>query len=338
MAKRTTVKKEENPMLRAVRFAALASKDDGKNISESHSRIVNGYVIGFDGIVAAGHPIDTDLPHVCPHTAQLVKSLERVSAQHSITITNNMIHIRGDKFKSHVQCVPVEDMPYIAPDARAYPMNNAFATAAAEAMVFTKEGADKIVMASILTGDGTLKGTNGNAFVEVYHGIPTPPGLIIPVSFVKILAKITDKEIAGFGFSEQSLTIHYSDGAWVRTQLYSEGWPKIDGILVEFTQASQYDIPKGFFEAIETVMPFAAKKEHRARFIYTDYNEIRSHPKEYELGAVVEVKGIPSAVHSAFFGPDLLVTKNYVSKIDQTHQKYLYLFSEKSRYILIRAD
>lgn len=335
MAKRTTKKKEESPLLEAVRFAALTQREDGHNPGDKHCRIVQGWIMSFNGILAVAHPIATELPHVCPNTFQLVKSLERVSDEHAMVFQNDVINIKGNGFKSMVQCIDPNSLPFVNPDAKYYPMNNKFVEAAEVASMFTKEGADRIVQSSVLTGDGTLCGTNGTAYIEVYHGIPTPPNLIIPKVFFDTLKKIKIN-IVGFGFSEATLTVWFENGAWLKTQLYGEGWPDTGRFAAMFTESTQYDVPKGFFEAIETVLPFA-ERENKGRFVYTDYNEIRSHRTEDNAGAVVEVKGVPSAINSAFFGPDVLKMKDIAVKIDYTHQDKIFVFGEISRAIFVRA-
>lgn len=336
MAKRATKTKEVHPLFDAVKFAAMAQKEDGKNISERHCRIINGYIVGFNGIVTAAHPIGEELPHICPNTSQLLKALERITGEHTFTIQGDKIYARGSKFKAFIDCVDPQSVAFVAPDPRQYPLNNAFRDAAELATVFTKEGQDRIVFSSIISGNQTLIGTNGHAFIEAFHGIPFPPDVIIPKAFIDVLVK-AGGNIIGFGYNPgNSLTIWYDNNAFIKTQLYVEGWPAPAGVMQHFDVAEKLDIPKGYFEAIETVLPFA-QRETKNRFLYTEYNEIRSHPVGVDAGAVVEVKGVPSSVNSAFFGPDVLKMKDVAETMDQTHQNYIFFFGKTSRAIFARA-
>lgn len=296
MAKRATKKTEESEIVAAVRFASLAQQAEGST-NQVHCRLTGSQIIAYDGILATGTALESGEIQICPNTIQFLRALERAKDKYSLTLLDDgNIVVTTSKFRAIIQCVGANDLPWIGPDPKQWPLSDNFRIAAEAAGIFTAEGATAVQYAALTTLDGSIVGTNGRVLIEAYHGIPTPPGLIIPKQFFIALNKV-QKPLAGFGFTETSFTVHFEDDSWIRTQLYVNERPlPIDTMIGWLNTARRSELPKEFFTAIEAVAPFSPE----GRF-YIGNDAITSHAND-EQGASFKLKGIePSGSYLAAF-------------------------------------
>lgn len=309
MVKSVRAKPSDNPLLTALRFIEMAQEKEGAK-HQTHCRIMPQGIVAYDGVLAAGIPHSDELPEICPNTYTLIHALDRARGSIAVTVEDGRMTIKASKFKAVVPVLSPLDLEYVGPDAAQYPINDDFRVALSKASVFTKENAQTVVAASVITRNGSVVGTNGNVVVEAWHGIPTPPGLIIPKRFIEKLEK-TKKKISHFGYSETSFTIWFDDNSWLRTQLYVEKWPDIDMILSLTETAVPQDLPKDFWEGMKILEPFA-KENNRVWFTSKG---IRSSPHEGD-GAEYAVKDLPDG--QTYNMKYLLTLEPLVSKFDWT--------------------
>lgn len=328
MAKRAAKAKEEIEILEKLRFISLAQSETGAP-NQTHCHFNGNTLIAYDGIIAAGIMLTDNMPDCCPNTYQLIHALERASDVSAMTFENNSITIKTNKFKAIVNCIPTTDLFPVFPDTGQYPLGDDFRRAANLASIYTKEGAQTVVAASVMLRNGSIVGTNGVAIIEVAHGFAMPPGLIVPMTFVTALDKIK-KPIQSFGFSDTSLTIHFQDNSFLKTQLYSEPWPNID-LFLAYTETAHYiDVPKEFFPAIKSVAPFSDDTR-----VYFNENLIKSNRNE-GVGAEYIVKGVP-ADHS-YNIKNLMVLSDIITKIDFTGNERVTCFmGDKLRGVLAKS-
>lgn len=311
MAKRATKKtKEESPLLAALRFVQAAQQEVG-TVYQTHCRFTNindkPYVVAFDGVLAAGHPVIEEIP-ICPHTYRLIDALERVGGAMSLTaMDNRQLSIKSDKFRALVSCIGDGDLTYVWPDPPQWPLNDNFRKAAAVAGVFNSEGGQTVMQASVVSRDGSVIGTNGTVVIEAWHGIPTPPGMIMPMHFVKELAKV-NKPITRFGFGGNSLTVFFEGDAWLKTQLYQEQYPNVDKVLAWTETAHPAPLPKDIIEGARAVASFAEGQR-----IWIGDGRVQSHATT-DLGAVYEAKGAKVAV--SLNGKHLTAMAEVITQID----------------------
>lgn len=319
--------KEEIDFLKALRFVSKAQQPIG-NPHQTHCRIVGRQIIAYDGILAAGYPTSDEVPEACPHTFQLIAALERANDASAVTFENQVITVKTSKFKAAVPCLSSYDLIYISPDVCAYQLTDTFAVAAKQAAMFTREGAQTVVAASVKTRNGSIVGTNGQALIEVWHGSPTPEELIIPKSFVDAISK-TDGKIVGFGYSETSLTIWYENGSWLKTQLYSEQWPSIDRFLAYTETAHAEDIDKDFWTGVHSVAAFSEDGD-----VYFLDGFVCSHVSTAK-GAEYKLKGGPLKQSYSF--KTILALEGIATKFDWNgNESVSCFFGEKLRGVLAK--
>jgi hypothetical protein len=310
--------KQEIDVLVALRFVARAQREHGTT-SQMHCRVINNQLIGYDGILACGMPLQTQLPETCPNTFQFIHALERAKDASSITFENTTITVKTSKFKATVPCIQGHDMMMIAPDNCLYQLSDAFIKAAVKAAIFTKEGSQTVAGSSVLTTNGTIIGTDTTALIQVFHGLPTPDGLIIPKTFIDAVAK-AGKPIVGFGYSETSFTIWFEDWSWIKTQLFIEQWPPVSSILAYTDTANNVqELDKDFWPGITAVHAFSEDGR-----VYFDDAFICSHLDKGK-GAEYKVKDLPKN-KQAYNAKNLLKLEGIGTKFDFTGNERMAIF------------
>lgn len=288
MARRPRSNKEQdNPLLDALRFVAVAQKDVGTPY-QTHARFSGSEVVAFDGVVAAGHPLPIDL-HACPHTLKLVAALSRVRGAFSMTaLDTQQLSITTNVFRALIPCVPVHDVAPITPDPGNYQIGKEWLDACEIAGVFVTDAAQTVLQSSIITQPFTVIGTNGVALIEAYGRYNTPSGLMLPYPFIKA-AIATGLAPVSFGFSETSFTLHFEGGAWLRTQLYLDALPgRLPDILAQMDNPQVAPIPADLVTAIDAVMKFSDDE----KTICIRENAICSHQEDTQ-GAQYKLDGLP---------------------------------------------
>ena len=121
--------------------------------------------------------------------------------------------------------------------------------------------------------------------MEYWLGINVPQPLNIPMAAIKEIQRVGQPPTHLQADGQDSLTVHYKDGRWLRTQLYSTDWPDLQPILDRAHDAKP--VPPAFFEALGVLKPFVEKTDlvwFRDGAIHTSQAD--------GMGASYEVPGI----------------------------------------------
>lgn len=241
-------------LLTALKFVSVASKDTKQGAYQTHVHIGGKQVVAFDGILAAGHPIDEDLV-AFPHLEQLTDALETAGKKLSLTIEDGALSVTGEKLKATVQCLPAEEMHVVAPDSQRFDMPDSIKAALEVCARYTKESGSKIHEAAVLLTANSCYGTNGLAIVEYWHGVNLPP-MVLPRAFCVAVTKVKSP-LTGFSWGNgNSVTFHFEDGSWIKTQLYTEGYPETVSTIMN-VPAAPIPLPESFIEAVTSVSKFS---------------------------------------------------------------------------------
>jgi hypothetical protein len=293
-----------NALLDALQFVSIVTKSEGAP-HETNLLLRGRSVIGFNGILAASCPIDTDI-HVYPNAELLVKALSKCNEQYSITqLDQNRLAIKSNKFKAIVPCLNPEMMVPTYPDPAVVSLDNRFREALSAVSVLAQEGAQQVYLASVLLNGASLIATTGKVMLEFWGGWNLPCGIGLPKTFATALSKIS-KNISKFGCSKSSVTVWFEDESWLRTQIFAEPWPDVGRILNG--QANVWPLPSEFYTGIEAIEPFSESGD-----IYFGKDILRSHADENK-GACYECSGIPNG--PIFNAKQLKIIQPYVKEID----------------------
>ena len=300
------IAKETNPFLEALRFVNLVLHDKGAPI-ETHMRLQNKTVVGFNGIIGAGSLIQEDI-YAAPNAKLIIEALSKCGQNLSITqLDNGRISIKSDKFKAIVPCIDPNSIPVMLPDTPIASINNELKKAIEAVGVLATEDAQRIVAASILIRQNSCLATNGSIIFEAWHGIDLPT-LAIPKAFVQPIVK-TQKQLKSFGFSASTATFWFEDKSWIRSQLFKEEWPQVDHLLNR--PAKFFDIPKDFWEGLDAIAPFS-----NDGLVYFDDGLIKTN--DDGQGASYEVSGVPKG--PIYNIKNLMTIRQHAKQIDFVSQ------------------
>lgn len=285
-------------LLKALAFLTAATKAPTTTSLPfvGHVFINAGNAIAFDGVVAAGHPVDNSIAGY-PNTRLLVEALENTGKEFNLTVRENgAFEITSDKYQSLVPALPNGDVIPTYPDQNVYGLNATVSTALVAVGKIVSDTADKMVNASVRFAGPSFMATDGATILEAYHGFALPPGVLVPKAFVNAVDKV-GKEPSGFGMSAnwETITFWYPDGSWIRTNTFKDDangkadWP--EGMMRVYasimTAPMNNETPADLFTAVERVLPFAEQD----RRVIVRPGLVRTHP-DRRHGAALEVPAV----------------------------------------------
>lgn len=299
--------KSETPkssLLKALEFVSCVSENVGAP-HETHVGLKNKWAVAFNGIVAAGAPIDEDI-YCYPHTIDMLTALSKCEENFSLTQLDNMrLSIKSGKFKAVVECLEPIIMQEAMPDPPIVGITNKFKEAVEAVGVLASENAQHVLTASVLMNGPSVISTNRTMLFEYWHGLDLPINMPLPKEFVKSLCA-HKKNLTQFGCSNCSATFYFEDGSWLRTQLYATEWPDVSRILN--IEGNLWSIDPQFFKALDAVAPFSDDGN-----VYFDTGLLMSHP-ETSVGASHECNGLPKGVIYPI--KQLKMMQPYAKKVD----------------------
>lgn len=271
-------------ILDTLRFVqgAVSSKDHVPEMK--HFMIEGGRAQAFNGIIAISSPIDFSVD--CkPKAAPLVYAIDRCKEVTSLALTpNGRLRIQSGAFKAFIDCLDSE-APSIRPEGEEVALDGKLLLDAAEKLSpFIGKDASRPWVNGILLRGQSAFATNNVCLVEYWLGVDLPFVVNIPMAAIKELIRVKKPPIHA-QISEKSITFHYEDGCWIRSQLYETNWPDLTKILNR--PSAQAPVPEGLFEALETIKPFA---DINGKVFFSE-DRVFTH-EEDELGADYKVEGL----------------------------------------------
>jgi hypothetical protein len=272
-------------MLKALKFVqgAVAKKDFVPAMT--HFVIEDGMVRSFNGTMALSSPIDIDM-RCAPKAGPMVYAIGQCAEVVSLGLTGaNRLRIQSGPFKAFIDCIEMEDVPHRKPEGEQIAFDGEALLKAIQVLTpFIGDDASRPWTNGILLRGQSAFATNNVCLVEHWLGVNIPQTINIPMPAVKELARVGMPPTHA-QMTEDSISFHYTDGSWLRTQLYSTEWPDIAKVLDRPSNAQP--IPEGLFEGLLYIKPFVEKPEH----VYFIDGHLCTH-EEPELGASYKVEGL----------------------------------------------
>lgn len=252
-------------LINALNFIACLKAPTTTSMPQcSHVWMDMGMAIGFDGVVAAGHPIEDGITGY-PHAKLLAEALDNTDKNFTLTVRENgAFEINSGKYQALVPALERDQLIVTQPDMNQGRINNgaAFVKALETVGKITTETGDKVLYSAIrLYGDGTAMATDSVIIMEAYHGEQTPPGIILPKQFVTALVKC-GKTPVGMGVNHDwsTFTVWFEDGAWLRTATYpADTWPEtVDKTYADLLSqpTEPAEIPAKLWTTAKALLPF----------------------------------------------------------------------------------
>lgn len=289
-------------MLQELKFVqgSVAKKDFLPALT--HFCIENGTVRGYNGIIALSSPIPFDI--ACkPKGDQLVKAIRNCNDTIALSMTKaGRLSIKSGGFKAFVECVEGETA-HVEPEGGRIDIDGASLLAAIKAVSpFVADDASRPWANGILIKGQSVFATNNVILVEYWTGIDFPIVVNLPRQAVKEILRI-DEAPEYAQTTENSLTLHYGNKRWIRTQLLSTEWPDLSKVLER--ESAQEPIPEGLFQALENIAPFTDKMGRVTFYEGTICTSL----VEGE-GANYDVRGL---THAGSYNVDMLASLNGIA-------------------------
>ena len=319
-----TPKAATNELLNQIRFVGSVLKEQGSP-SETHIILSNNWAVAFNGVLAAGTKISSSL-FAAVNYHLFEKALAKCGEEYSLSVDNHALVIKSNKFKAIVPCLDPTLINTSGIDAPTHQINDAFKKGLEITGALAAENGQAIHYASILINGQSLVSTdNGVLLIEYWHGCELPTNIAVPKSLVDPLIK-TNKKLVGFGHSNNSVTFHFEDESFIKSQLFAEQWPSVDHLLSN--ECNPFETPRDLQEALNAVGPHSVDN-----LVYFDTDMLRSHPND-SVGASYSVKGLPRGPIFNIKQLDLML--KHAKQIDFFVQggKMTYFFGENCRGVV----
>jgi len=256
MAKRARKAKEKPPVETALEF--INSVKSGNDEYCLFARLTGGEVVYNNRIISAGHPIPLDFETTF-HIQKLLHAVKSAGNNTKTVIDNNQIKIETGNKQYIVPVIGREFLAPVIPTEKMVDADTRFTDALVKAATVTREGDERVLCASVKINGYTVAGTDGNAFFEAIHHAPIGAELVVPTVFVQMLKRVGG-DICGVGWNQNSITVHYSNGSWLGSQCYVEGY-EADFTTVQkhFDGATWQSIPDYFKDYIDDAKKFCTE-------------------------------------------------------------------------------
>lgn len=272
-------------MLTELKFVqgAVAKKDFLPALT--HFVIEKGTVRGYNGMLALCSPIPFDI-ECKPKAEPLVKAIGNCTETVQLALTAaGRLSIKSGKFKAFVDCHPDESTPHAMPEGEDVVIDGAALLQALKTVApFIGDDASRPWSNGVLLLGQSAFATNNITLVEYWTGCTVPRPINIPRAAIKEMLRIDEAPI-GVQMTENSITFHYQNGRWLRTQLFETKWPDLSKVLDR--ESNPQPIDPRLFEALKVLKPFTDKS---GRILFKGAGKIATHADDTE-GAGYELDG-----------------------------------------------
>lgn len=271
-------------MLKELKFVqgAVAKKD--LLPAMTHFRIEDGHVRSYNGVLALNSPIALDLD-CCPKADAMVRAISSCQESVVITITpGNKLSIRSGKFRALVDTIQ-GDTPHVEPEGDHIAFDGAKLVEAFKVVEpFIGTDASRPFTNGALLDGGSVYATNNVCLVQYWIGGAFPLRVNVPRAAVREVLRVGEPPTHG-QVTQNSITFHYPDGKWIRSQLLETAWPfDLIGNLLD-QDCTPVPLPEGFFEGLATIKAMTDKVSR----VYMLDGALRTHTDPDE-GATYEME------------------------------------------------
>jgi hypothetical protein len=270
-------------MLRELKFVqgAVAKKD--LLPAMTHFRIEGGSVRSYNGTLAISCPIALDID-CCPRADAMVRAIGNCQEATTISMTpGGRLSIRSGRFRAFVETIQ-GDTPHVQPAGEPFAFDGEqFLEACKVLEPFIGTDASRPFTNGVLLDGQSAYATNNTCLVQYWLGAAFPLRVNVPRAAIKEVLRVGEAPTHG-QVDAGSITFHYTDGRWIRSQLLETQWPMdIIGKLLD-APSSPGPVPEGFFEGLATI---AAMADGASR-VYLKDGALRTHP-DHDEGAAWDV-------------------------------------------------
>lgn len=273
-------------MLKELKFVMGAVGKKDLLPAMTHFQIQNGHVRSYNGTMAISSPLPFDI-NCCPKADQLVKAISQCDEVITLSMTpGGKLRVQSGKFRAFVENTEDTGFHPVPEGERLDFDGNAMFEAMKILYPFIGNDASRPWTNGILLNGQSAFATNNTCIVEYWLGAPFPRQINIPRAAIKEMLRVdeppTHAQLAG-----NSITFHYEDGRWIRSQLLGVDWPfgMIEKILNRDNKPVA--VPTDLFSAINKLNRLSDGSNR----IYINHGLLTTHTEE-EMGGSCEVEGL----------------------------------------------
>lgn len=239
------------PLVAALNFVE-STLNNARNTAQEHCFIGHNQIVATDGCLTVGYPFESDIS-TYPHSAKLLAALKKCDSTVALTLTDaQRLSVKSGKFRAVIDCLDAGQFYAGAPDAAIAPIDERLRTGLEAIGHLADEKADRLMCATIFIKSGVMVATNGYSILEYWHGNDLPE-MVLPKPSANAIVK-TSFKLQRFGFSGNSATFYFENGAWIKTQLFADEWPNYAQLFP--ASCNPWPAPTGLFDAVRAVAPF----------------------------------------------------------------------------------
>ncbi len=272
-------------MIDALKFVQGAMRVNNVAPELEHYQIKDGRVVGYNGMMALSAPLDLSID-VKPKATLFYKALQACGDTVSIKMTTNgRLQVRSGAFSAYVPCIEKE-VYEAQPEGTMYPAPEGLVGAFKRLLPFISQDASRPWAMGLSVGGQCYTATNNIIILQIWegHGLPV---FNCPRFAVAEVARIGEAP-THIQVSDSSVTFHYEDGRWLRTQVLTAEWPQE---MVEKLLSGPCDakpVEDGLFEGLDKILPFIPASTTAVRM---EGGALAT--GDGEAGATIEVEGLP---------------------------------------------
>lgn len=270
----------------------------------THFCIENGTVRAYNGTIALCSPIACDL-NCKPKAIPMVQAIGKCNDTITLSMTPaGRLSIRSGPFKAFIDCIE-ESQVHVQPEGEIINFDgNVVLQGVKTVQDFIGNDASRPWATGVLLKGQSVFATNNVCLIEYWMGVDFPRVVNIPRSAVVEMLRINEPPTHA-QVEMNSITFHYADGRWIRSQLYSTEWPDLAAVLDRACKPGP--LPGNLFAGLDVLRPFANKLGQ----VHLKKNLMHTHDDINE-GASVDIE---------WHGPDSLYSLEMLALLEGVAQE-----------------
>lgn len=305
-------------MLSELRFVKGAVSKKEFLPAMTHFAIEAGMVRAYNGSLALCAPINFNID--CkPKALPLIDAINACTKndpdegeqpiQLAMTPTGRLRITSGD-FKAFIECIN-EDTPHVQPEGERVDFDGAAMFEAIKAVEpFIGDDASRPWCNGVLMRGESAFATNNVVAVQYWTGANMPIEINVPRTAIAEMLRINEPPTYA-QVTTNSITFHYLDKRWVRTQLLDVKWPDMDKLFAQAQPEHAIAMDPRLFLGLEKIKKFTDKSGR----VFIEKGILRTAPKDdVDEGARFEIPGfVPEGIYQIDM---LLMLKNIAQHAD----------------------
>lgn len=295
-------------MLDALKFVMGAVSKKDLLPEMKHFAIEGKRVRSFNGRLALSSPIPFDID-CYPKAEMLYNAIANCEETVQLSMTpGGKLKVTSGAFKALVSCIEKSEV-HLEPSGDRYPVDGSALLKAFKVLEpIIGEDASRPWATGILLRGKSAYATCNIVLVEYWTGFELPHVVNIPDSAVREVIRVNEPPEA-LQMDANSVTFHYPDGKWIRTQLLShEAWPDLSRVLERTSNVSPVDTR--IFDAMQKLKKFVGKD----RKVTFTHGMVSTNQKEDDEGATIALEG--SEMVGAYSLDMLMLLKDIAKQAD----------------------